>query len=45
MIKKGIYSASLSVLNDDHSLNVDATINHAAETINKGLHGVFFFGS
>ena len=45
MIKKGIYSASLSVLNSDKSLNVDATIKHAVDSINKGLHGVFFFGS
>ena len=45
MIKKGVYAASLSVVNDDHSLNIDATISHAASSINEGLHGVFFFGS
>jgi len=45
MITRGIYSATCSILNDDHSLNVDATITHAAETINNGLHGAIFFGS
>ena len=45
MITRGVYSATCSILNDDHSLNVDATIAHAAETINNGLHGVIFFGS
>ena len=45
MIKKGIYAAALSVLNKDRSLNTDATIAHASQAIQKGLHGVFFFGS
>ena len=45
MIKKGVYAAALSVLNDDCSLDVDATIRHANQSIKKGLHGVFFFGS
>ena len=45
MIKKGVYAASLSVLNDDYSLNVKKTISHAEFIIKKGLHGVFFFGS
>ena len=45
MIKKGIYAAGLSVLNADRTLNIDATINHASEAIQSGLHGVFFFGS
>ena len=44
-IKKGIYAAGLSVLNDDLSLDIDATIVHAESSIKKGLHGVFFFGS
>ena len=42
MIKKGVYAAALSVLNDDCSLDVDATISHANQSIKKGLHGVFF---
>ena len=37
MITKGIYSATCSILNEDYSLNVEATINHAAESINNGL--------
>ena len=45
MITKGVYSATCSILNEDHSLNVEATINHAESSINNGLHGVFFFGS
>ena len=44
MIKKGIYAAGLSILNDDYSLDVSATIMHAESMIKKGLHGVFFFG-
>jgi|TARA_B110000211_G_scaffold179673_1_gene203226 4-hydroxy-tetrahydrodipicolinate synthase len=45
MIKKGVYAASLSVINSNGTLNVDATISHASDSIKNGLHGVFFFGS
>ena len=45
MIKNGIYAAGLSVLKEDMSLDVDATIIHAESIIKNGLHGVFFFGS
>ena len=45
MIKKGVYAASLSILNEDKTLNIDLTIDHAVKTIESGLHGVFFFGS
>ena len=45
MIKTGVYAAGLSVLNNDRTLNIDETINHASEAIQSGLHGVFFFGS
>ena len=45
MITRGVYSATCSILNDDYSLNVDATIAHAASTVNNGLHGAIFFGS
>jgi 4-hydroxy-tetrahydrodipicolinate synthase len=45
MITRGIYSATCSILNDDYSLNVDATIEHASSSIKKGLHGAIFFGS
>ena len=42
---KGVYSASLSVINANGTLNIEATIAHANDAIKKGLHGVFFFGS
>ena len=45
MITRGIYSATCSILNDDCSLNIESTIEHAVSTINKGLHGAIFFGS
>ncbi len=45
MITKGVYSATCSILNENYSLNVEATIKHAESSINNGLHGVFFFGS
>ena len=45
MIKRGVYAASLSVLNKDLTLNVEATISHAENLIKNGLHGCFFFGS
>ena len=45
MINRGVYSATCSILREDYSLNVEATIAHAASTINNGLHGVIFFGS
>ena len=45
MIKKGVYAASLSILNKEKTLNIDLTINHAVDAIKNGLHGVFFFGS
>ena len=41
----GIYAASLSVLNDDLSLNIKKTINHAENVMELGCHGVVFFGS
>jgi 4-hydroxy-tetrahydrodipicolinate synthase len=45
MIKNGVYAAGLSILKENRSLDVDATINHAELAIKNGLHGVFFFGS
>jgi 4-hydroxy-tetrahydrodipicolinate synthase len=44
-IKKGIYAASMSVLNEDLSLDVDFTIKHAERLISEGCHGVVIFGS
>ena len=45
MLKRGVYAASLSILNKDLTLNVEATISHAEKLIKNGLHGCFFFGS
>ena len=45
MIKRGVYSATCSILRNDYSLDVEATIAHAVSTINSGLHGAIFFGS
>ena len=42
---KGIYAASLSILNDNLALNVDKTIIHAENLIDMGCHGVAIFGS
>ena len=42
---KGIYAASMSVLNDDLTLNIERTIEHAEMVIDHGCHGVAIFGS
>ena len=42
---KGIYAASMSILNKDLSLNIDRTILHAENLIDQGCHGVAIFGS
>ena len=42
---KGIYAASLSVLDKNLALNIDKTINHAENLIDIGCHGVAIFGS
>ena len=42
---KGIYAASISVLNDDLTLNIEKTIDHAEKIIDQGCHGVAIFGS
>ena len=42
---KGIYAASMSVINKNLTLNVKETINHAEMVIDQGCHGVAVFGS
>jgi len=42
---KGIYAASLSILDDKLALDIGKTINHAENLINLGCHGVAIFGS
>ena len=41
----GIFAASMSVLNQDLTLNVAKTVEHAEKLIEKGCHGVAIFGS
>tara|TARA_Y100000768_G_scaffold93401_1_gene67536 strand:+ start:760 stop:1644 length:885 start_codon:yes stop_codon:yes gene_type:complete len=42
---KGIYAASMSILNEDLTLNIKKTIQHAEMIIDHGCHGVAIFGS
>ena len=44
-IKSGIYAASVSVINEDLSLDVSNTISHAEHLVHAGCHGVAIFGS
>ena len=41
----GIFAASMSVLNNDLSLNVEKTIMHSEKLIDQGCHGTVIFGS
>ena len=42
---KGIYAATVSILNENLSLNIDRTVLHAENLIDQGCHGVAIFGS
>ena len=42
---KGIYAASISILDKTLSLNIDKTVQHAEKIIDQGCHGVAIFGS
>ena len=42
---KGIFAASMSILNENLTLNTDKTIIHAENLIEQGCHGVAIFGS
>ena len=42
---KGIYAASMSVLNEHLVLDVKNTIEHAEMVIDNGCHGAAIFGS
>ena len=44
-IKKGIYAASMTVINKDLSVNIDFTIEHSERLIKEGCHGVVIGGS
>ena len=45
MIIKGIFAASMSVFNEDLSLDIDSTIQHSEKIIELGCHGTVIFGS
>ena len=42
---KGIYAASLSILDKNLALNINKTVQHAEKIIDQGCHGVAIFGS
>jgi len=42
---KGIYAASMSILNKDLTLDISKTIQHAEMVIDNGCHGAAIFGS
>jgi 4-hydroxy-tetrahydrodipicolinate synthase len=42
---KGIYAASMSILDENLRLNIDKTILHVEKLIHQGCHGVAIFGS
>ena len=44
-IKKGIYAATMSILNKDLSLDIDSTIQHFEKLLKDGCDGVAIFGS
>jgi len=45
MIIKGIFAASLSVFNQDLTLDINSTIKHSEKLIQDGCHGVAILGS
>ena len=42
---KGIFAASMSILDKNLSLDIKNTVEHAENLIDQGCHGVVFFGS
>ncbi len=44
-IKKGIYAASMTIVNKNLSVDVDSTIKHSEKLIMNGCHGCVLFGS
>ena len=44
-IKKGIYAASMTIINKDLSVNVDSTIEHSEKLIQQGCHATVIGGS
>ena len=44
-IKKGVYAASMSIFDQDLSLDIDSTIKHSERLLRNGCHGSVLFGS
>ena len=44
-IKKGIYAASMTIINKDLSVNVDSTVKHSEKLIAQGCHATVIGGS
>ena len=44
-IKKGIYAASMTILNKDLSVDYDSTIKHSEKLIYDGCQGCVLLGS
>jgi len=44
-IKKGIYAASMTIINKDLSVNIDSTIKHSENLIEQGCHATVIGGS
>ena len=44
-IKKGIYAASMTVINKDLSVNIGDTVKHSENLISQGCHGCVIGGS
>ena len=42
---KGVYAASMSILDENLTLNIKKTVQHAEMVIDQGCHGVAVFGS
>ena len=45
MTIKGIIAASMSLFNEDLTLDIDSTIQHAEKLLQRGCHGIVVFGS
>ena len=44
-IKKGIYAASMTIINKDLSVNIEETVKHSENLIHQGSHGCIIGGS
>ena len=42
---EGIFAASLSIFDENLSLNISKTISHVENLIQQGCHGIVIFGS